>query len=582
MTKHDYPTWVDDLQGLAFDSVETIPADNRMRSAEKCLVRHQGKSFLVESSNKADGKFYLQRAVTHRQDVANAFSPDFSLNELKDDQTRNGRRTVVYEKIDDLQDVTDQHPISYMTNKYAGAAEEPVTDEKVASIVSGFLSAWPPKFHKLIHTLSQFGKFVRELQQLKSVATVFEHGDFTSNNIRRQGQAYYLFDFEFCKTDQPVGFDLYDYLKSCGTLKKMSDLVPNMDLNTTKYELIMKINEVLDHSADGIVIYSTFHQEIKEAWDRLASESSVELYNLDFEWCRIWFESFGSRYTPYIVSYWQDGELTALLPLYRFRNTLRLIGTYPDLYDHADMLYRSSQGLAAVAGYLASLKLNFELKYLPTRSDFFQLVTKEIMARKVFHYTELIDINPSIEFSDFSFKKKMKDDVKRCVNNFSRDHGGDVVALFDVKDEEAISEFVGMHKSRWHGGPFETLTGLTQFVSRLYCETDLVRMDKILYGDQVGGWHLGYRNGSKSVTSAMPTYNLDLSRYSPGKVLLFRIIENQMGELQTFDFGRGPEDYKYWFCTEETTLVNIRTLRGIAFLREGIRVIKAIMRRTIG
>jgi len=578
---HDYPEWINDLEDFSIDTVEPIPSPSTMRSTDKYLVSHQGKSFLVESSKKAEAKFYLQRTVAFRSDVKASFFPDFHLNQLKDEQSRKGRRTVVYEKIDDLQDVTDTYPIRFMAKKYADVTEEPITDEKIALIVEGFLGAWPPEFRKLICTLYQFERFVVELQQLKKVATVFEHGDFTSNNIRRQGQRYYIFDFEFCKTDQPVGFDLYDYLKSCGKLKRLSSLVPNLDLNTYKYELIMKINEVLEHAKDGIVVYSTIHEGIKQAWDKLALESSVKLYNLDFEWCRIWYDSFGSRYTPFIISYWQDGELTALLPLYRFRNVLRLIGTCPDLYDHADMLYRSARGLAAITRYLSCIQLNFELKYLPSHGAFFQAITREIVARNVFHYTELIDVNPSIELSDFSFKKKVKDDVQHCINNFSSD-GDDVEVCFDVKDADAITEFFAMLNNRWCGEPFETRAGLTEFVTRLYCDTDLVRLDKILYGGQVGGWHLGYRNGSESMTSAMPAYNRDFSQYAPDKVLLFRIIENQMGELQVFDFGRGPEDYKYWFSTKETTLVNIRTLRKFYFLRMGIKIAKAIMRRTIG
>lgn len=55
-----------------------------------------------------------------------------------------------------------------------------------------------------------------------------------------------------------------------------------------------------------------------------------------------------------------------------------------------------------------------------------------------------------------------------------------------------------------------------------------------------------------------PTYNSEYSRYSPGKLMLLRLLmESANRGLTRFDFGAGNEDYKFYFANEADTVSRI-------------------------
>jgi CelD/BcsL family acetyltransferase involved in cellulose biosynthesis len=79
--------------------------------------------------------------------------------------------------------------------------------------------------------------------------------------------------------------------------------------------------------------------------------------------------------------------------------------------------------------------------------------------------------------------------------------------------------------------------GLRGTLSCLYADDALIAV------------HLGLRSGS-TLHSQFPAFDRRYFRYSPGMVLLFRIIEAAAEQgIATIDLGKGEEPYKARFCT---------------------------------
>jgi CelD/BcsL family acetyltransferase involved in cellulose biosynthesis len=75
------------------------------------------------------------------------------------------------------------------------------------------------------------------------------------------------------------------------------------------------------------------------------------------------------------------------------------------------------------------------------------------------------------------------------------------------------------------------------------------------------------------------------SEYSPGKVLLYRIIEDLLGRNtpRTFDFGEGDSEYKRIFGTRSCLTAPLALVRPAArprLLMGGVRVCRALSRGT--
>ena len=83
-----------------------------------------------------------------------------------------------------------------------------------------------------------------------------------------------------------------------------------------------------------------------------------------------------------------------------------------------------------------------------------------------------------------------------------------------------------------------------------------LRFTCITWNDRPIAYHFGlcYRG---RYLFGIPSFAIDLARYSPGEVLLRQLLIAAIEEgAHTFDFGIGDEAYKYRFATD---VVQLRT-----------------------
>ena len=123
---------------------------------------------------------------------------------------------------------------------------------------------------------------------------------------------------------------------------------------------------------------------------------------------------------------------------------------------------------------------------------------------------------------------------------------------------------IEFHKARWGGGLFVKKPKVANFLQDLVLNTDFSILSRLSLekSDKTVAYHFGFMDSAKKFWSSMPTYDINYKQISPGKVLLYDLItEVFAGNTEKFDFGRGSEPYKNWFCNYEEVLFNITTFQ---------------------
>lgn len=216
------------------------------RQAQKKIIATKDGEYLVEYSNQYGKIFYLERSVNSRLDINTQFSSFYKLNRHIKSYFMNTRGISIYEYNENLVDEVSAYPVDVLLKIYNDSVRGNVDELVIKNSLSSFLKAWPEKYHKIIKSMDVYQEYSEALRCSEILSLCIEHGDYTKNNIKRDVNTgeLYLLDFEFVKVNQPIGFDMLDYLIS--TDSKSLDSVPNLEINRIKYNLVSKINKVLD------------------------------------------------------------------------------------------------------------------------------------------------------------------------------------------------------------------------------------------------------------------------------------------------------------------------------------------------
>jgi CelD/BcsL family acetyltransferase involved in cellulose biosynthesis len=84
--------------------------------------------------------------------------------------------------------------------------------------------------------------------------------------------------------------------------------------------------------------------------------------------------------------------------------------------------------------------------------------------------------------------------------------------------------------------------------------TGWLRFTRLVWNDRSVAFHYGLSYGGRYVFG-IPSFDIELSRYSPGEVLLRQVLLSAITEgAEIFDFGVGDEAYKYRFATHVNQL----------------------------
>lgn len=333
--------------------------------------------------------------------------------------------------------------------------------------------------------------------------------------------------------------------------------------------------------ADGFKVFHNFYDEnLINSWNILYNEGAN--YNLSPDWCRIWFKYFGKNQQLHIVTVWKNNKLRLLAPLYLKGGRLNLIGTKPDLFDEFNILYEKPQLIDEFIEYIQNNSLDVNFRYVNCESEFGKILIKRFSQKGIKQVSQVLETKPVIIKEKFSFKRKQKDDNVRCKNNTAKLFDENLKFEFQTeKTPEYVQQFIEFHKARWSGGMFVKKAKLTDFIEDLILNTDFTVLSRLYLekSNKTIAFHLGFMDSSKKFWSSMPAYDINYRQISPGKVLLYDLISYVFeNNFIKFDFGRGSEPYKNWFCNYEEILFNISTFQNKKTVMKVRNLINKILR----
>jgi CelD/BcsL family acetyltransferase involved in cellulose biosynthesis len=298
------------------------------------------------------------------------------------------------------------------------------------------------------------------------------------------------------------------------------------------------------------------------------------------EWNRVWWEERGEGKELLLLTMERDGELVAVIPLYRKieenKAILRFVGGI-DLTDYLGPICLPADREIVAESLVCWLEETdetwdeFDAHNMPVPFRFAEALVERADR---FHVDFALDqeetaailVLPS-SWDDYlaQLDSKNRHELRRKRRRLFRDHPD---ARLRTATEETLDRdlkiFVEMHRgAEGHKGHFMKPEIATFFerVAHAFMPLGWLRLDflEIAEREVASTFSFELDDTFYLYNSA---YEPDAGRVSPGLVLVSQLVHDAIERgLKTFDFLRGPERYKYQLGSQAVPLHNVRLVR---------------------
>ena len=332
--------------------------------------------------------------------------------------------------------------------------------------------------------------------------------------------------------------------------------------------------------------------EAKHEWTDLA-QAGGDIFST-WEWASIWWRHFGAGELDLTGCRGEDGELLAILPLFRRRigplRVTRLVG-YP-VGSRAHPVCAPSNRTSAALGLIAALKQQ--------KTDLFigeGLPEDEHWAEQLPGTTVVSVPSPTLLLTPFETwddyletrSSNFRQDIRRKERKLLRDNNDVVYRLATDRDrlESDVDAFFALHADRWTTGSSLLETSRIAFhreFARIAFDRGWLRLWFLeLAGEPAAAWY-GFRFGEVETyyqAGRAPAH----ADGSLGVVLLAHTIREALGGgVDEYRFGPGGSSYKYRFTDTDPGLRTVlipTTRRGrLAVSANALTRRSAVLRRS--
>ena len=309
----------------------------------------------------------------------------------------------------------------------------------------------------------------------------------------------------------------------------------------------------------NLKIYSEFDEYLLNEWQKLF-ELLKASYNLNPEWCSIWFKHFGDKSKKlFIYTLWEDDELKLLAPFYLKDKVLHLIGSKPDFYDEFNILSTSVQYTEEVVNDILDKKLKVDFIHVNAESDFIKFFLRKIennnkFSKKIYYST----LKPQAD-SDFKFEKSFAYRIKRKITSSNNKFNQKLNFEFEAsKDSGFFEEMLFWHKKKW------TLFQSKEkelFIKDIYYNTDLLLVSRLSHENSESSisFQLSYKYFDR-ISIMASTFDPSFEIISPSLLIHYHFFNEAFEKgYNLIDFGVGAYSYKYNFMNSESINLSIKT-----------------------
>ncbi len=297
-----------------------------------------------------------------------------------------------------------------------------------------------------------------------------------------------------------------------------------------------------------IIIKKKFDIELKEKWYQLEKNSQISFFQT-YDWQEYWFNKCGGNLDLYIILFYKNEELISILPLnIKKKSFLKILNW--NGFPFSDY----NQPL---------LKKNYHLKL-----NDFKFIISQLRGTVKFDNIHLINnINPyylddTIKINNISYqlifnrngqqqniihnlKNKINYEYRKLNNNHDL-----TINLNPTKNEKKnILNFFITQKTRqldrtnaWN---YLNINEYKDYIdSLLDYNNKNITFSCLKIENKIISAHIGYIYNNVFYY-IFPVYDNDYKKYSPGNILLYKLLENcQSEDFKSFDFTIGSEAYK--------------------------------------
>lgn len=310
---------------------------------------------------------------------------------------------------------------------------------------------------------------------------------------------------------------------------------------------------------------------------------------MSFAWIQSWWRCFGAGYQirVYIVS---AGERPiAIFPFVIRRKEgfreLCLLGVgksdYLDfIIDHQHI----GPSIDALFDMLASSDNGWDVfrctRFREDSATFKEFVRRLEGERRLHSAVRGFTVAPFLaidgSWSEYyaGFPKSFRNDTARQMKRLEREVGPLQFRTISSLDEftRIFPEMIGFHKKRRNVvkndySMFNDVRNKIFYTSlaRDFIRPEIMQCDCLYAGDILAAASISFVMGGKFYY-LVPVINHDFQKYSPGRVLLFWILERSFRDnLREFDLGYGGEPYKYQIAATQ------RSLKEVLIARQSLR-----------
>lgn len=299
------------------------------------------------------------------------------------------------------------------------------------------------------------------------------------------------------------------------------------------------------------------------------------------EWNRLWWDEFGAGKELLFLTMRRGPDVAAIVPLYLKREddrrVLRFVGGI-DLTDYLGPICSLDDRDEVAASFVDWLTHDavewdeLDAHNMPVPFGFAEFLVDHADRRGLTFALEQEETAAILRLpSDWDayldgLGSKQRHELRRKRRRLGRDYPD---AVFRRATEESLERdlktFVEMHRgAEGFKGHFMRAEIATFFerIAHVFMPLGWLRLDFLEIGDRAVAATFGFERGGVFYLYNS-AFESDAAAISPGFVLVSELIKSSIAAgLQTFDFLRGPERYKYQLGAEAVPLHNVRVLRS--------------------
>jgi CelD/BcsL family acetyltransferase involved in cellulose biosynthesis len=304
----------------------------------------------------------------------------------------------------------------------------------------------------------------------------------------------------------------------------------------------------------------------REAWNQMLRRSETRSVFLSWQWTTSWWECFASEAELYCVTAMRNDELVGIAPLMlRLADgtrVLEFLGT--GVSDVCDFLAAEEDKLEVVTAVFEALLRRrdrwdrIELRNVPERSATARALAQLQLPEDCELRTEVeapcpvLSIERNRGFAQSCTRKKSLVRHERYFERLAPLRFQQLLDLDEIND--LLPRFFEQHRDRRFMAGDRSIfedSRTRRFYERVTAtllESGWLRFGVLRWRDEILAFHYGFQYDGV-FTWYLPSLNVDYARYSPGEVMLKKLLEDAIASgAREFDFTPGDATYKERFA----------------------------------